>query len=194
MRNKLVCVGNGERLDSNQQAPCTETEAYTDGTSDPRVQEGRFSSLFWPGVQQRQGLLAFACSQSRSIPLRAALESEAWGRAWRPMPPNQASHPLPQYKVSWGAPVRRPLGDQGGRAPPAPAGLLLSSIRAQRNSIELCCLPASWICMRRHLLRERSLESRCRDLLYMGWFRGSSLMFWIQTSSPVVSELSVFFR
>ena len=75
LRNKLVCVGNGERLDSNQQAPCTETEACTDGTSDPRVQEGRFSSLFWPGVQQRQGLLAFACSQSRSLPLRAALEA-----------------------------------------------------------------------------------------------------------------------
>ncbi|KAG2569134.1 hypothetical protein PVAP13_7NG385125 [Panicum virgatum] len=90
--------------------------------------------------------------------------------AWRPMPPNQASHPLPQYKVSWGAPVRRPLGDQGGRAPPAPAGLLLSSIRAQRNSIELCCLPASWICMRRHLLRERSLESRCRDVTNMAPF------------------------
>ena len=95
--------------------------------------------------------------------------------AWRPMPPNQASHPLPQYKVSWGAPVRRPLGDQGGRGPPAPAGLLLSSIRAQRNSIELpacvgiCCEREAW-------------SWRCRDLVYMGWFRGSSLMFWIQSS------------
>ncbi|KAG2569148.1 hypothetical protein PVAP13_7NG384921 [Panicum virgatum] len=77
------------------------------------------------------------------------------------MPPNQASHPLPQYKVSWGAPVRRPLGDQGGRGPPAPAGLLLSSIRAQRNSIELpACVG---ICC------EREARSwRCRDLVYMG--------------------------